>query len=151
MVLYGQSAGANTVLTYSYAYPESPIVTGFIASSGGTSSNNSATNSAFTDLAQQVGCANLSSTAELACMQKVDALVLQDKIQKADRGIFSGGFSFSYVADNVTVFSNLTERIEKGLVAKAVCYTPVSSLLSLSAFPVSTPLTSGKDGSAVPF
>jgi carboxylesterase type B len=133
MVLYGQSAGASTVLTYAYAYPEMPIVSGFIASSGGTSASNSATNSAFTNLAQQVGCANLTATAELACMQKVDALVLQNKIQAGGQGLLGGGpgggFNFRYVVDNITVFANLTERLEKGLVAKGV-----SSIVTMHSF-----------------
>ena len=119
MVLYGQSAGSNAVLTYSYAYPQEPIYTGFIASSGGVGGNNRANTSAFTDLAQQVGCANLTAAAELACMQKVDALVLQDKVQKSNAGPTGG---FGPVADNVTVFANFTERLQKGLVAKAVSF-----------------------------
>ncbi len=124
MVLYGQSAGSNAVLTYSYAYPETPIVSGFIASSGVAGGTNAANNSAFTNLAQQVGCANLTAAAELACMQKVDTLVLQDKIQKSDPSPLVAGFR--YIVDNITVFPNLTERLEKGLVAKRVSYKPPS-------------------------
>jgi len=119
MVLYGQSAGANAVLTYSYAYPEKPIVAGFIASSGGTSGTNPATNGAFAKLAAQVGCGNLTAAAELACMQGVDAFVLQDRIQRSSSGLLDLG-GFSAVVDNITVFANLIDRIQKGLVAKGV-------------------------------
>lgn len=118
MVIWGQSAGAGTVLTYLYAYPEAPIVSGFIASSGGGGGEASATNSAFTSLAQEVGCANLNSTAELACMQQVDASILQWKIQNGSSTM--GSFNFRYIVDNTTVFANLTDRLEKGLVAKGV-------------------------------
>ncbi|KAL2192881.1 Alpha/Beta hydrolase protein [Corynascus similis CBS 632.67] len=116
MVLYGQSAGANAVLTYGYAYPHDPIVNGLIASSGGASATNPTSSSSFHNLAQIVGCANLTTTAELACMQEVDPLVLQKKIEGTEGPAFRG--SFGPIADNVTVFANLTDRLEKGLVPK---------------------------------
>lgn len=87
-----------------------------------------ASNSAFTNLAQQVGCANLSPTAELACMQQVDVSVLQWKIQNVTAT--TGGFGFSYIVDNVTVFANSTDRLEKGLVAKEVIIFPCYTLLA---------------------
>lgn len=114
MVLYGQSAGGGTVLQYAYANPTDPIVSGFIASSAGINNDNiSAVNPGFHDVAQKVGCANLTDAAEFACMQKVDAVVLRD-------AVVSGGFRFGPSLDNVTVMANLTDRLEKGLVAKAV-------------------------------
>lgn len=125
MILYGQSAGSNSVLTYAYAYPEKPIVRGFIASSGGTPTTNPTSSPLFHDLAQTAGCANLTAAAELACMQNIDALVLQQKVDEANtdpnRGLFRP------IADNVTVFANLTDRLEKGLVAKLVRCTPSRS------------------------
>ncbi|AEO70986.1 uncharacterized protein THITE_2147701 [Thermothielavioides terrestris NRRL 8126] len=93
VVLYGQSAGANAVASYGYAYLQDPIVKGLIASSGSVSTTNPTANLGFHDLAQMVGCANLTSAAELACMQKP-------------------------IADGVTLFANTTDRLEKGLVAK---------------------------------
>lgn len=118
VVLYGQSAGGNAVASYAYAYPEDPIVTGLIASSGSVSTTNSANNSAFHDLAQVVGCANLTDTEELACMQKVDALELQKYVEGIETQAFKG--SFRPIADGVTAFPNNTERLEKGLIAKVV-------------------------------
>lgn len=118
MVLYGQSAGANAVLTYAYAYPETPIVGGFIASSGGASATNPTNSSTFHNVAQAAGCGNLTSTEELACMQRIDALLLQQTADETDSDSF--GSVFRPIADNVTVFANLTDRLEKGLVAKMV-------------------------------
>lgn len=132
MVLYGQSAGANAVLSYSYAYPDAPIVSGFIASSGGTSAINPPTNDAFGQLAQQVGCANLTAAAELACMQKVDVRLLHNTIQATSAGLLGPG-GFRAVADNVTIFANLTERIQKGLVAKGVRFPAAVFSASVAA------------------
>lgn len=114
MVLYGQSAGGGAVFSYIYSYPSDPIVTGFIASSAGASTSNpSETNPNFSKVAQTVGCANLTAEAELACMQKVDAVKLRDAVVTSRSG-------FRPIFDNVTIFANLTERLEKGLVAKGV-------------------------------
>lgn len=119
MVLYGQSAGAGIVLMYSYANIHNPIVRGFIASSSGTPITNPTSSSNFHNVAQNAGCANLTNAVELACMQRLDALVLQEKVNEANtdpnRGLFRP------IADNVTTFTNLTDRLEKGLVAKLVC------------------------------
>ncbi|KAK1834087.1 acetylcholinesterase [Podospora conica] len=112
MVLYGQSAGGGAVFSYAYSYPTDPIVSGFIASSAGASTNNPAdTNPSFQSVAEIVGCGNLTAAAELACMQKVDPVVLRDAVVDNKKG-------FRPIVDDVTMFTNLTERLEKGLVAK---------------------------------
>lgn len=124
MVLYGQSAGANMVLMYSYANPLDPIVRGFIASSSGTPNTNPASSSNFHNVAQTAGCANLNATAELACMQHVDGLLLKQKVAEANpdpnRGLFRP------IVDNITAFANLTDRLVKGQVAKLVSSASVS-------------------------
>jgi len=118
MVLYGQSAGAVEVLMYAYANPKKPIVTGLIASSTGTSATYATSSPLFHNLAQNVGCANLTSTEELLCMQNLDAAALQAAVIAANpdpnRGLFRP------LADNITLFANMTDRLEKGLVAKLV-------------------------------
>ena len=118
MIIYGQSAGSNIALMYSYAYPEKPIVRGFIAASSGTPVTNPTNSSNFHNVAQIAGCANLTATAELECMQKVDALTLQDKVNIINTDPWRG--LFRPIADNITGFTNLTDRLEKGLVAKLV-------------------------------
>ncbi|KAK4463919.1 Carboxylesterase [Cladorrhinum samala] len=116
MILYGQSSGNNMVLMYSYAHPKQPIVRGFIGTSGGTPATNPTTSPNFHNVAQVVGCANLTAAAELACMQTVDAPALQQAVDTINKDPNRG--LFRPIADNVTVFTNLTERLEKGLVAK---------------------------------
>lgn len=113
MVLYGQSAGANAVWSYGYSYPENPIVSGLIASSGGINAINPTTNSAFHDLAQGVGCADLGAKEELECVQRVDW-------QELKRVVLKENYSFRPIADGITYFANHTERLEKGLIAKVV-------------------------------
>lgn len=114
MILYGQSAGAGAVFSYAYSYPTDPIVTGFVASSGGASTNSPTDlNPNFQSVAGLLGCGNLTAAAELACMQKVDAEVLRD-------AVVENKMAFRPVVDDVTMFTNLTERLEKGLVANKV-------------------------------
>lgn len=118
MILYGQSAGANAVLAYTYAHPTDPIIGGVIASSSGSAATYPTNSSNFHNVAQVAGCANLTETEELACMQKLDALELQKRAVEANpdpnRGLFRP------LADGVSLFANMTERLEKGLVAKVV-------------------------------
>jgi hypothetical protein len=128
MVLYGQSAGAGAVFSYAYSYPSDPIVSGFIASSGGASTNNPTdTNQGFHTMAEKVGCGNLTDDAELTCMQRVDPLVLRG-------AVVDSRTSFRPIVDNITMFANLTDRLEKGLVAKKVRLSPVP--FSVSFLPI---------------
>ncbi|KAK4224257.1 acetylcholinesterase [Podospora fimiseda] len=116
MILYGQSSGNDMILRYSYAHPKNPIVKGFIGTSGGTPVINPTSSPNFHNAAQVVGCANLTATEELICMQNVDPSLLQNAVDvinpDPNRGLFRP------IADNITTFTNLTERLEKGLVAK---------------------------------
>jgi carboxylesterase type B len=118
MVLYGQSAGANAVNAYAYANPVDPIIKGLIISSSSTPATNPTSSTLFHDLAQNAGCAGLNATAELACMQQLDALVLQQKVDEANPDPFRG--LFRPITDNVTMFANVTARLEQGLVANIV-------------------------------
>jgi len=118
MILYGQSAGAGSVFSYAYSYPADPIVSGFVASSGGASTNNPADlNPNFQSVAELLGCGNLTAAAELACMQKIDPAVLRN-------AVVDNKMAFRPVVDNVTMFTNLTDRLERGLVANKVGSLP---------------------------
>jgi carboxylesterase type B len=116
MTLWGQSAGGNAVVTYSYANPDDPIVTGLIADSGAAPGSVSLNTTSFSVMAASLGCGNLTAAAELSCMQSVNALAIQNYVQGIDARI--GGM----VPDNVTVFANNTERLIAGRIAKIVCY-----------------------------
>ncbi|KAH6649548.1 Alpha/Beta hydrolase protein [Chaetomium tenue] len=148
MVLYGQSAGSTAVLSQAYAYPEKPIVRGFIASSAGIGATNPTNTTLFHDLAQTAGCANLTEAAELKCMQKVDAPALQKKVNQANtdpnRGVFRP------IADGVSLFANLTERLEKGLVAKEPLITGFTYNEAAAFLPFNINATTPPDGAGAP-
>ncbi|KAK2598351.1 hypothetical protein N8I77_011771 [Diaporthe amygdali] len=118
MVLWGQSAGGMSSSVYGYGYPDDPIVTGTISDSGAASPSNLGRQpgnyTTFSTLASLVGCGGLTgnSSAELACVQGVDANTLQDFVSN------TSSLSFGPVLDNVTSFSNTTDRIAQGLLAK---------------------------------
>jgi hypothetical protein len=72
MVVWGQSSGLASTDYLNYAYPDDPIVGGFIQHSGsvfatGESSNDQMLN--FTAVAEHVGCGNRSAVEELQCMR----------------------------------------------------------------------------------
>lgn len=120
MVLWGQSAGGMSSSVYGYGYPDDPIVAATISDSGAASPSNLGRQpgnyTAFSTLASLVGCGGLTedSAAELECVQAVDANTLQDYISN------TSSISFGPVLDNVTFFSNTTDRMAQGLVAKIV-------------------------------
>lgn len=120
MVLWGQSAGAMSSSVYGYAYPDDPIVAATISDSGAASPSNLGRQpgnyTTFSTLAGLVGCGGLTgnASAELECVQSVDANTLQDFVSN------TSSLSFTPVLDNVTSFSNTTDRIAQGLLAKIV-------------------------------
>lgn len=120
MVLWGHSAGSNAVIMYGYANPQKPIVRGLIAGSSGTPTITANSSAVFHSLAQVIGCANLTLAAELACVQAIDPFVLRDAVDAFNTNPFRG--LFRPIADDVTVFANITDRLEKGQVAKIVSF-----------------------------
>ncbi|KAJ8116018.1 hypothetical protein OPT61_g2465 [Boeremia exigua] len=121
MTLFGQSAGAMAVDKYAYAYPEDPIVKGFIAQSGTASggASNDPTNSNFTYLASQVGCSSTQKDEIFSCMQKANATAIIEVLNKYN-ATANGGRSLSFAPspDNITSFSNYTDRQLRGRFAK---------------------------------
>lgn len=128
MVLWGQSAGAGSSSVYGYAYPDDPIVTGLISDSGvaGMAAMKAAGNyTDFDTLAGLLGCGasgnDEDGQEQLECMQKVDAETLIQVVSN------TSSIGFTPVADNITAFSNVTDRISQGLIAKIVGSQPSSS------------------------
>ncbi|KAH7192829.1 Alpha/Beta hydrolase protein [Fusarium flagelliforme] len=111
MTLWGQSAGAGSVGMYGYAYPKDLIVKGLISDSGSPSMlvKTLGNYTDFDTIATKVGC---KEGKQLECMQKVDASTLQ-KVYSETTGV-----SFTPVGDNVTAFSNTTDRLARGLVTR---------------------------------
>ncbi|KAF4451650.1 hypothetical protein F53441_5329 [Fusarium austroafricanum] len=114
MILWGQSAGAGSVGMYGYAYPKDLIVKGLISDSGapGMLVKPYGNYSSFDTLASKVGCAHLKGRKQLSCMQMLDASLLQKVYSE------TSSISFTPVGDNVTAFSNTTDRLSRGLVTK---------------------------------
>lgn len=115
--------GAGLVTSYVYANGEDPIIKGAIANSGsiGGRPRDSDTPNKFSQVAEIAGCGGLEAAEELTCMQEVSALRLQSILQSGTEEVPM----FGAVVDNVTVFANSTERLERGLVAKVVRSPPL--------------------------
>lgn len=126
IVLWGQSAGAASVGFYGYAYPDDPIVKGLISDSGSpsTETETAGNYTDFSIIAGLMDCSGLDGEDELSCMQRVDGRKLIEVCSEAP------DISFRPVADNVTAFSNTTDRLAKGLVAEVVS-SPISSVNSI--------------------
>lgn len=131
MILWGQSAGGASVDLFSYAYPDNPIVAGFIADSGAATiiTNHDVQHTNFTFLAGKVSCGGLSPSDELACMRKVDARTLEQTLSNYTSSGVKPTIAFTPIVDEKTVFSNTTARALSGQVAKKV---RLSSLIHYS-------------------
>lgn len=121
IVLWGQSAGAIAIDHYNFAYPEDPIVSGFIMHSGTatldfTAPDPSQTN--FTFVAEHFGCAPLDPTAELACMRKIEAQAITLFIKYYSQNATQPGLAFVPIVDNATLFANHTARALAGNYSK---------------------------------
>lgn len=126
IVIWGQSSGAASVDFYNYAYPGDPIIAGLIQHSGSvfaTGVNVDDEHKNFTFVAENLGCAGLSTADEFACMQHN---VSADAIIK-----FYGDYNMNHseyqlkwttITDNVAKWDDYTAR------AKAENYTMVVSL-----------------------
>lgn len=83
VTLWGQSAGAGSVDMLSFAFPEDgkKLYQGLIMDSGTaflTAAAQDTAQSGFTLVAGKLGCGNLTASAELDCMRKVDAKVIEE-------------------------------------------------------------------------
>ncbi|KXT18038.1 hypothetical protein AC579_4573 [Pseudocercospora musae] len=120
MILFGQSAGGSSVDMYTYAYPNDPLVKGFIPQSGTASDGAVPNGSNFTYVASQVGCGNTSTPdEEFECMQKANATAIIEVYNNYNATVNDGKtLTFTTAADNQTRFSNYTDLQTRGLFAK---------------------------------
>ncbi|KAF4958375.1 hypothetical protein FGADI_2541 [Fusarium gaditjirri] len=121
ITLWGESAGAYATDGYLFAWPRNPIVKGVIADSGNAlaierSLGDARNHSTFSIAAKHLGCGDLSSKKELQCMRGVPEYKLKEYLQAepGQGGAADDGLGFSLIADNVTAFTNYTERITSG-------------------------------------
>lgn len=89
ITLWGQSAGAIIADHYNFAYPNDPIVSGFILHSGTATLNfvlPDPPQSNFTFVAAQFGCVDWFRAPMLDCMRAVDAQSIMSYIQSYATG-----------------------------------------------------------------
>lgn len=123
MTLFGQSAGGSSTDFWTYAWPNDPLVRGFIIMSGAVGNNQFAMNRTqnFTYVAEQVGCGELSKDAELRCMQEVNGTEILEVYNTYNASENEGRMlAFGAMADEETIFANWTERRERGLISNLV-------------------------------
>ncbi|KAF4475771.1 triacylglycerol lipase V precursor [Fusarium agapanthi] len=121
ITLWGESAGAYATDGYLFAWTRDPIVKGVIADSGNAlaiegSLGDARNHSTFSIAAKHLDCGNLSPKKELQCMRGVTEHKLKEYLQAelGQGGAADDGLSFSLIPDNVTAFTNYTERITAG-------------------------------------
>ncbi|KAJ5634923.1 para-nitrobenzyl esterase [Penicillium herquei] len=121
MVMWGQSSGAASCDFYNYAYPDDPIVSGFILHSGNalaTGVNTDLAHTNFTFVAENFGCIDLSPQEELKCLQKVHWKKIIDLYETYNLNHSTGQLKWTTVIDNITRFGNYTERTLAGKYSK---------------------------------
>ena len=114
MVMWGQSSGAASSDFFNYAYPDDPIVSGFIEESGSvfaTGVTVDLDHRNFSSVAQNLGCDGLSAKEEFSCLQQnVSAEAIIDFYSQYNLNNSVGQLHWTTMIDNVTKFSNYTER-----------------------------------------
>ena len=111
ITLWGQSAGAIAADHYNFAYPEDPIVSGFILHSGTatldfTFPDPQQTN--FTYIAKHFGCSNSTGASELECLRTINASSIISFLESYSNNGTSPTLAFVPVVDNRTLFANHT-------------------------------------------
>lgn len=115
ITLFGQSAGAQSIDYYSYAYPEDTIANAFIQESGTTALvpalSPSASAASWYNVSSSIGCGSAESATEtvLECMRKVNSSTILAAI---------GSQNFTPTVDSVTVFSDYPSRSLAGNFSK---------------------------------
>lgn len=116
ITLWGHSAGAVSVDSYNFAYPEDSIVSALILSSGTSSSYIPYVpgHSNFTVVARNFNCDHLDPIAELSCLRKVSFREIIAFLKtRFDNGAVPS-LIFTPMIDNRTIFANHTTRALAG-------------------------------------
>ncbi|KAF2792057.1 para-nitrobenzyl esterase [Melanomma pulvis-pyrius CBS 109.77] len=117
ITLWGQSSGAMSVDYFNFAYPEDPIVSGLIITSGSAllplGFDTIADHSNFTYVANHFSCNSSTPQIEIDCLRNVSSSAIISFLKdRADAGTPS--LAFNPVVDNRTKFANFTARALAG-------------------------------------
>jgi hypothetical protein len=119
-VLWGESAGAVSVDTQNFAFPDDPIVQGFISDSGSVFFPPGAglttldpTLSNFSTVARGPGCTS-DPASEVSCLRSQSAEAIISFL-----GNYTAVPPLNFIAmpDEIVAFANYTDRYAKGLLS----------------------------------
>ncbi|KAI9711229.1 MAG: hypothetical protein M1820_002216 [Bogoriella megaspora] len=116
ITIWGQSAGAESVDYYNFAYPDDPIIAGLILDSGNAllpAGNPTPSTQSFSIVASHFSC-NGTDEAQLSCLKKVPQADIEAFLKSYGDARTSPGLSFNQVVDNRTKFANYTARALAG-------------------------------------
>lgn len=123
MVLWGQSSGAGAVDAQNFAFPEDPVVEGFISDSGsalfpsGTGFiTHDPTHSNFSAVARGLGCPS-DAAGEASCMRSKPATDIIEFLTNYAETMTTQPLNFVATPDDIIAFSNYTDRYAKGLLS----------------------------------
>ncbi|KAK9343385.1 Alpha/Beta hydrolase protein [Lipomyces starkeyi] len=114
MVLWGQSAGALSTDVQNFAFPDNPIVSGFICDSAAAESpvnSDDYSQSNFTFVAEHFNC---SGDSMLPCMRNISSTDIIAFLASYQDSQVCPALSFVAIPDEVVVFSNYTQRMIDG-------------------------------------
>lgn len=125
ITLFGQSAGSASIDYYSYAYPQDPIVAGFIFESGTINGFGSTpranANGGWFNVSGNLGCGSSTSKPDdvLSCMRTKAPTDILKAIAPTPSGSLAGGLGqFAPAVDDITVFSDYPARSVAGNFSK---------------------------------
>ncbi|KAI9690423.1 MAG: hypothetical protein M1822_009386 [Bathelium mastoideum] len=138
ITIWGQSAGAESVDYYNFAYPDDPIIAGLILDSGSAllpAGTPVPLTSNFTFVAAHFNCTG-SDQAQLSCLKKVPQANIEAFLKAYGDSGTAPGLSFNQVVDNRTRFANYTARALVGNFTKkpAIIGTNADEGRSLTTF-----------------
>ena len=114
MILFGESAGAGSVSSYSYAYPDDPIVRGFIQQSGTAELIGNTGPSEFIRVSDALGCGGVDDRERMECMKKADAERISHAISNRTLNYYASPSGGTPGVDNITAFP-IDELVTRGM------------------------------------
>ncbi|KAJ4473783.1 chlorogenic acid esterase precursor [Lentinula aciculospora] len=106
IILWGQSSGSVSVDIHNFAYPDDPIVAGFISDSDYTQTN-------FTFVAEHFNCTSTAS-GRLGCMRNISSTDIEAYLKSYSDTGTTPSLTFEVIVDDAVFFSNYTDRYLAG-------------------------------------